>query len=192
MIRWILAGAFGLCVALVPLYLVVGGAGSRDIWFHRTSTRRTLKKFDPLLAKYRKQHGSYPADLDALEFLRLDGWSHPFVYSLRGGKPLVESLGRDGVRGGNGMDADLSNQNPNPANARVPFLARIADPDARGMSLAALVCGLVAGFLFFSGLQNQNFEPRSWPGLAFSLVAALGLAIYGALFITVMHVPSGH
>jgi hypothetical protein len=192
-IRLVLAGAFGMGVALVPLYLVVGGNGSFYITYPQFNTRRQLKKTDVLLGDYRAKNGVYPPTLDAagLGFWH-DGWGSDFKYSLPNGVPLVESLGRDGVRGGIGLDADLSNQHPSPPESVVPFPQKIFDPLARGTDIAALVCGVLAGIMFFQGLTNQSFERKAWPKVGLSLLLAFLVAACGAIFITSAHVPSGH
>ncbi len=192
LIRLGLSLAFGLCVAWVPLGLAVGGARSRDIWFRRSATRASFKGIDRALHQHFKQHKRFPAQLKTVSPSPLDGWGRPFLYSVRANKPLVESLGRDGVRGGIGMDADLSNQNPKPAASHVPFLARIVEPDALQMSLVAVLCGSIAGVLFFAGSKEQKFAPRTWPLFGTCVLLAFALAAFGASFITLMHTPSGH
>ena len=188
MIRLILSSAFGLSVALVPLYLVVGGVHSRDIRFEQRSTRFSFKTLDGALARFHARHGRYPSTLRELDDRALDAWQRRFLYSLRDGKPLVESLGRDGKRGGIGTDADLSNRNPKPAPTRVPFWTRVSEPDALQMSVVSSFCGLLAGIVFWSGLQNQTFVRQTWPafGTAFLVAAS------GAVLITSVHIPSGH
>lgn len=192
LVRLLLSGSVGLCVAFVPLWLVVGGADSRDIWFRRQATRTQFKRVDQLLADYRRQHGRYPATLKVFGYSALDGWGQPFLYSVRDGWPSVESLGKDGVRGGIGMNADLSSINPKPAASQVPFLKRVSDSDALPMSFAALGCGVVAAWMTLAGLQSQTFELRTWPLLGLSLLLSAGMAVVGAILITVGHTPSGH
>lgn len=190
MIRLVLAFLFGLCVALVPLYLVAGGARSRDVRFERSQTRGTFKRLEVLLEDYHRKHGRYPASLDAVFPFAFDGWGRPLLYSVRDGKPLIESLGRDGQRGGMGTDADSSNQNPRPPGGRLSFWARISDADALPTTGWSLACGALTALLVFAGLRE--FTPKTWPLLGLQLLVALGIAFVGAIFITFAHVPSGH
>jgi general secretion pathway protein G len=49
----------------------------------------------------------------------MDPWNHPYVYQYpgpSGDTPLVESYGADGAPGGDGYNADISNQTDNPTN----------------------------------------------------------------------------
>ncbi len=192
-IRLWLSGIFGLCVALVPLYLVVGGAGSRGGGSRQGETRRKLEKADRFIADYRKQYGVYPPSLDAggLGFMR-DGWGRQFLYSLPNGKPLVESLGRDGVRGGFGLDADLSNINPRPPESAISVLQAVTDPNVQEMNLVALICGALSGAIIFRSLSMQSFERKHWLALGATFGIAFLVAALGAVIITAAHVPSGH
>ena len=38
------------------------------------------------------------------------GWNHDYVYVLERGRPIITSYGRDGVPGGEGPDADITNR----------------------------------------------------------------------------------
>ncbi len=192
-IRLGLSLTFAMAVAWVPLYLIVGGTQARStINFERRLTVSQLQKSERALRDYHRQNGAYPAQLDALEIVPRDGWRRPFLYSLPDGKPLIESLGSDGKRGGVGLDADVSNRNLSPAAAQIPFWARLFEREAQGVTLASLICGLVAGTLFFAGVRRQTFEPKTLPLLGVSLLLSLALAIFGASIITAIHIPSGH
>lgn len=192
MIRLALSLAFGMAVTSVPLYLILGGSKSRDFTYERQITRSRLKNSAESLRNYNAQHGKYPKNLEAAHLWARDSWGHPLIYSLRQGQPFIESLGRDGKRGGRGMDADLSNRNLYPLQGRVSFWQRLFEPLAQGVIVASGVCGLIGAALVYGGLRKQTFEPRSWIALGISLALSLALAIFGAAFITIMHVPSGH
>ena len=193
-LRLWLSLAFGLTVAGVALS-TVGGAQSRDVNFHQKNTRRALRQIDSALAQYRADKGRYPPSLGALKLdgeTARDGWRRAWVYSLPQGQPLVESLGRDGKRGGIGTDADLSNRNPRPPATRVPFWIRVTEPEAWPMTVVALFCGVLSGVLARAGLRHTTFEAKELVLVAPVFLTALGLAVFGAAVITMLHVPSGH
>ena len=122
-IRLLISLAFGLIVTSVALSQV-GGTRSRDVRYEQKTTRTSLARIDKILGKYRAQNKRYPRSLGELELnwtTAQDGWRRPWLYSSVAGKPLVESLGRDGKRGGIGTDSDLSNVNPRPPQMHVPF-----------------------------------------------------------------------
>lgn len=191
-IRLALSLIFGIAVASVPLYLILGGANSRDLTYDRQITRNRLKNAAKVLQDYRVQYGSYPKNLEDAGLWAEDNWGHPLIYSLPDGKPLIESLGRDGKRGGRGTNADLSNRNLNPPEGRVSFWQRLLDPLAQGVIIASGICGIIGAVLVYAGLRKQTFEPRSWVALSISLALSSALAIFGASIITAFHIPSGH
>lgn len=106
---WILAPAltlFGGALLLTPL--CVGVIPDRALTLsdmHVTSVR---------IGEYRRLHGTMPPDLRALPeregFVNrtTDAWGRPLLYSVDGDRFTLGSLGADGVPGGEGDDADLS------------------------------------------------------------------------------------
>ena len=159
------------------------------------ATQRSFKRVVSVIENYKTNHGSYPADLQTVlpaELDDTDGWKRPWVYSVAGGKPLVESLGRDGKRGGSHQDADLSNLAPRPETARLSMLGQWMHPAALGLRIVALLVGASMATLVFVGLKDQTFERKSLLPLAISLFVSLVIAAFGAGFIAIAHVPSGH
>ena len=173
----------------------VGGTRSRDIRFEQRNTRFSLLRIDAALAQYRARNQRYPRALGELKLDwgdEKDGWRRPWLYGLVAGKPLVESLGRDGKRGGIGTDSDLSNRHPRPPLVRVPLWMRVQEPDARMMVVSALFCGLLSGVLALGALEKVTFAAKDLIILVPALLTALALAAFGAAVITLFHMPSGH
>lgn len=75
------------------------------------ATLASLDRIAEQVEKHAREHASPPVDLRALalpEELSLDPWGRAFVYqTLEDGSFRLSSLGRDGVAGGVGVDADL-------------------------------------------------------------------------------------
>jgi general secretion pathway protein G len=78
-----------------------------------------IKSIESSLKLYYARKGNYPdtatglkglVDMQILEKMPQDAWNHDYVYVLERGKPIVTSYGRDGVPGGEGPDADISNR----------------------------------------------------------------------------------
>ena len=78
-----------------------------------------LKTIDGALKLYYARKGNYPdtatglkplVDMQLLEKMPQDPWGHDYVYVLERGRPIITSYGRDGVPGGEGPDADISNR----------------------------------------------------------------------------------
>ena len=194
-IRLIISLVFGLIVTSVALS-TVGGTRSRDVLYEQKTTRNSFARIDVALAKYRAQNQRYPQSLRELELdwtTAKDGWRRDWIYSLSGGKPLVESLGRDGKRGGIGTDTDLSNVNPRPPQTHVPFWMRVQEDDVAMMIVSAFVCGLFASIIMLGALEKATFARQELWLLLPALLMALAVATVGAAFITILHVPtSGH
>jgi general secretion pathway protein G len=88
--------------------------------------RLDIKSIESALKLYYAKKGNYPdtalglkalVDTQNLEKLPMDPWDREYVYLNEAGKPVLRSYGRDGSPGGDGEDADVSNQEP-PKTAR--------------------------------------------------------------------------
>jgi general secretion pathway protein G len=78
-----------------------------------------IKSIENGLKLYYAKKGTYPdtasgfkalVDAQILETMPKDPWGHDYVYMYEAGKPIIISYGRDGVPGGEGPDADISNR----------------------------------------------------------------------------------
>ena len=78
-----------------------------------------IKNVEGALKLYYARKGNYPdtatglkalVDMQILDKMPQDAWNHDYVYVLERGKPIITSYGRDGVPGGEGPDADISNR----------------------------------------------------------------------------------
>jgi general secretion pathway protein G len=78
-----------------------------------------IKSVEGALKLYYARKGNYPdtaiglkalVDMQILDKTPQDAWNHDYVYVLERGKPIIISYGRDGVPGGEGPDADISNR----------------------------------------------------------------------------------
>lgn len=191
-IRLTLSLTFGIIVMWLPLYAVLGGVEAEAIGYKPWRTRETFRVIGDQLQQYRKTNGRYPKDLVSLDSSPRDGWLRPLLYSLHNDKPLLESLGRDGVRGGVGLDADLSNLKPNPPQSRMTFWARIADPYASKMSFVAGVCGLIGGISCFLLLGKQTFQLHTLPNIALKYFVSLTFLLLGTLLLVMVMRNAGH
>ena len=78
-----------------------------------------IKSIEGALKLYYAKKGNFPdtatglkglVDQQILDKVPQDPWNHDYVYVLERGKPVITSYGRDGVPGGEGPDADISNR----------------------------------------------------------------------------------
>ena len=78
-----------------------------------------IKSIEGALKLYYAKKGNFPdtatglkalVDQQILDKVPQDPWNHDYIYVLERGKPIITSYGRDGVPGGEGPDADISNR----------------------------------------------------------------------------------
>ncbi len=200
--RLILSLAAGLLITGLCLDNVSKGAATFYARYPQKRTRNIFEKTAKLIAQYEQKNGRLPVSVADLDYdwgdtspqnrQIFDGWHRPIVYRVQGTVIQLISYGEDGKPGGTGLDYDLTNDNPNPPQARLSRLDNLRHPLSQGMSIAALVCGLFVAIITFASLKDEAFERRNWlatfVGLSVTLVAACLISV----FITLMHVPSGH
>ena len=99
---------------------VVMRAARWPVEVRKTKVRNDLKTIIQAADLYKIANGSYPSSIDELRSPRetgsaaepylkeaIDPWMRPYLYEvLPDGKPRAWCLGRDGVEGGEGEDAD--------------------------------------------------------------------------------------
>jgi len=119
---WILLGALvGLAALIVwALYHFVVGPGlMSNVVRQRQATAHTqILEISKELEGWSASHlGQYPASLAALfgagRELPKDPWGREFAYAAPGRgelRPMLRSLGRDGLPGGIGEDADIDRE----------------------------------------------------------------------------------
>ncbi|MFT3838493.1 MAG: type II secretion system protein GspG [Myxococcaceae bacterium] len=79
------------------------------------AARLDISQLQVAVDAYYARNARYPEQLAVLVdagTLRLtnDPWGNPYVYTLVNGAPVIASYGADGKPGGEGRDADLTNQ----------------------------------------------------------------------------------
>ncbi|WP_434384552.1 type II secretion system protein GspG [Melittangium boletus] len=119
LVFWALA-----CLALLLWsgVLFVVGLSLMNINWGGTNTevaRQNLESLQRALSSYHARHHRFPTTEEELQplvdsgFLRkrpFDPWGFPYGYALRQGRPVVWSLGADGLPGGEGDNADLRDE----------------------------------------------------------------------------------
>lgn len=200
--RLLVAAIFGVLVAMLALSTT--RSASHYLTYPQFRTARTFEKLSASLDAYRKANGAFPPTLSALSSLPEphfkpdsnelipDGWGEPILYACNGHTFTLQSLGADKQPGGVGLDCDLSNRAPRPPQAEIPFWILVVHPLVRGMVWVALGCGVLAGILAFASVNPRDLTPQGWPIFLAKMLGTLVAASLMALFVTMMHVPSGH
>jgi general secretion pathway protein G len=197
-LRLIIAVIVATVVTGVCLNLTYDGAGT-FVRYQQIFTTRRIDEADKDIKAFIKKSGAPPRSLRELQspsneadFNYLDTWGQPLDYQLQGRSYTLVSYGRDGKPGGVGLDADLSNLNPRPPAAELPFQHVIFHPLAEGMLWMSLFSGALVFVLTFATVKPQSLSREGALGLLAQLVVTLIGTVFAAGFITVMHVPSGH
>jgi len=82
-------------------------------------TNLDIGNIDSALKLYNARKGKFPdtttglkalVDMEILDKMPKDAWGNDYVYTLESGRPIVTSYGADGVPGGDGANADISNR----------------------------------------------------------------------------------
>ena len=112
--------------------LVVPNIGSNVSEAQRTAARTQIGQIEQTLQMYQLHNGFYPSTQQGLEALvtapttspvpkryqqggymkkvPLDPWGNPYVYRNQNGRILIISYGPDGEEGGEGVNADITNE----------------------------------------------------------------------------------
>ncbi|HUM09331.1 MAG TPA: type II secretion system major pseudopilin GspG [Myxococcaceae bacterium] len=82
-------------------------------------TNLDIGNIDSALKLYNARKGKFPdtttglkalVDMEILDKMPKDAWGNDYVYTLENGRPVIVSYGADGVPGGDGPNADISNR----------------------------------------------------------------------------------
>lgn len=131
----------------------------------------------------------YAGHKDFSEWSR-DYWDRLFLYEVDGATYRIRSLGRDGIEGGSGHDADIEGGRPLGRES----LATLGDFLFDIPSLGILItCGLAAVFTFLASLLLVRSRPPTKLKWAALLVTASGTSVI-AVVLSMLHIPiiSGH
>ena len=112
--------------------LVVPRIGPQVAEAQRTTAATQIRSLEDALEMYRMHNGFYPSTQQGLEALVTapstnpvpkryaeggylkkvpdDPWGNPYVYRNTNGRILIISYGPDGEEGGDGVNADISNE----------------------------------------------------------------------------------
>ncbi len=170
--------------------------------------RYQFEQIHEALSKYDRKKGSFPdslsdlADLEdhslpfdeAGELWWFDGWNRPFHYEKTPDGFRLGSLGRDGVAGGVGLDADLffGDELTN-ERTRLPLRQFLFETTGSGgVFMAAVLASFAAGCIWFGGPAKEQLRLRS---LIVGVTAATVSAVLVAIFLAAFYVAvsqSGH
>jgi type II secretory pathway pseudopilin PulG len=213
-IRIAISASVGILVAAIALVVAWYNFGGRNnFWPEQRATRLTLRGLDLLIEVYKRETKALPASLADLRRVRgahvqgghitydyeaaengspLDGWGHPFVYSVDGTNYTIVSYGRDGKPGGAGPDCDLSNVAPSSKGVYPTFAQFIFNPLATGILFTCFLCGIAAFWLTMSAVNPTALHGWALAPVIAKLVATILGTLGAAFFMSVFHIPNYH
>jgi hypothetical protein len=104
------------------------------------------------------------------------------------------SLGADGRLGGIGLDADLYNDGRYSASPRITLRQFSTAAAIRSVRFSSVIAGLVAfiACLSFNFVDLRRDQPAPRLVLLGEVLVSAAMAAVAALFMSVIHIPSGH
>ena len=202
--RVAVASCVGIAVSGLSLYVAWQNARDADASPQQSVTRLQLKKINQTLTEYQQQFHAPPGSLAQLLAMTngvpsssersdlVDGWKRTFVFSSQGTDVLIASYGRDGKPGGKGLDCDLTNKNRKPKESLPTFRQFLWDLPTKGMIGSCLFCGLLAFLLSLFTVKAPELSRSGIVNLLIRLGATALGAVIVAVFISLLHIPSGH
>jgi hypothetical protein len=170
----------------------------------------TLRTLRTVLGEYQKEKGKYPeklADLASAYPERVgvddsghvaDPWGNPYQYRVEGESYTLFSLGRDGKRGGEGLDQDLDVRDMRPdddpffrlPDVGVPTLWQFTTAPSTGSVM--ITCALAGIFAFITCFTAQRAAGMGLPFRPIKLGMTLVACLVTAVFISAIHIPNNH
>jgi len=134
-------------------------------------------------------HVGYAGHKDLIEWNH-DYWDRPFIYETDGETYQIRSLGRDGVEGGRGHDADIGNDRPRGHASLATLPDFLFDKPSQGITDT---CALAAVFTFLASFLLTRSRPPTKQMWAALLATAVGTSAV-TVIVSLLHVPvlSGH
>lgn len=208
----VLALAIGGAMFGISLWSAVEVARTeRNLRPQQRDTFTLLVWSERAIEEYQQEHGKLPGSLAELSHEKgyrprmkqgmvgaTDAWNHPFQYELTGTEYRLRSLGKDGLAGGTGLNADIDSTDEWASPELKPTVSEaLFELMPSGMWHACLFSGALAFglYLHFQSDDLRSFEPRSG---RFVLKAVVSVVVTSMIVVIVgwilvlLHVPNGH
>ncbi len=147
----------------------------------RTDARHREPRF--ALKLYNARQGKFPdtatgfkalVDMEIIDKMPKDAWGNDYVYMLENGRPIITSYGADGVPGGDGPNADITNRPRRPPRSRergpYPVMSRRArqrlHPDRADGGAGRRGCCCSRRWSWASGRSPARGPARRWASSA--------------------------
>jgi hypothetical protein len=206
LLRLGIAACVCLLISGISIYVAWQQTNRSEAWYPHELTERTLYWLGKTIDSYQNKFHAAPTSFKQLQLMTnevsemecsvthwtVDGWQHPLVFQINGANSMVVSYGADGKAGGEGINYDLTSENPYSSKSQPTFAQFWGNPACAEIIRWCFYCGGMAAFLSILTVRIPNLSRRG----AIILIVSLGATLMGTLFITTvitaLHVPSGH
>ena len=137
------------------------------------------------IADFTEKNGKIPDSLDELPqnprgYNPLDLWGHPYQYGKTEKGYRIFSLGRDGLPGGRGLDADIEPDEYGWFNIRPSLMEMLTSSDeaAQGLHEIALAAAVCTGVICFIAPWPKGRESYLVPGRRGRTIAILLASLF--------------
>lgn len=197
LIRLLAAAAVGAVACIAYLCAYYDQRGFHDRWGEHVEYQ--LDSLQEAVEKHRETTNRLPADLSELKDVKekrfqvdnagrvVDVWRHPVQYQVEGDRFTLYSFGWDGRAGGEGIDADIfphSAGRPRESPTLYQFTMTLP---TQGVQWTCFAAGVCVGLVCLKPSKNR---------LGAGFLTVVGITAVGAIFFAVaisfLHVPSGH
>jgi len=193
---------FGIVVIGLNLWLAWEGGGNVNmVDASQNTTMRTLDHIDEAMQKYRTTHGNPPSTLLELnkaedftgnwEYDKSinDDWGRPIHYRVIGSGYEAVSYGRDGKRGGEGSDQDLTPKMHLPKSLSFP--AFIEHDRHQVLVWSVVFMGLIAAGCALEFLQANSAGTLPMRNVVYRLLLTAGVVWFLSSLLTALSTFNG-
>jgi hypothetical protein len=197
--HWLLRMAIGVGVGLAVtlLSLFVAWQNIRSIPYMSIKQYITSEKLQQLAKTFRDwQTNSAPITLDEVQKLvgtnTVDGWGHPLNIVQDGSNFMIVSYGRDEKLGGIGLDCDLTSRDLWPRQSLPTLLQFYRDLPSTGIVKSCIFSGVLALITSLLAIKLPTLNRQNIIRACWKLGATIIGAVLVSIFISELHIPSGH
>jgi hypothetical protein len=205
-LRLIIAGCVWLLISGISIHVAWKQSGHSIAWFEQWRTQGQLESIAQAIGAYKIKYNTSPTNFEQLQQMTneapemawllnkgfYDGWNRPFILSNEHSNCLVISYGADGKPGGEGIDFDLTSENPKSEESAPTFRQFWGNQLCSDMIHWCFICGGMAALLSLFTVRVPDLTERGVVILILSLGATFVSTLFITSIITALHIPSGH
>ena len=193
LIRFLIAVAIGSLSFFAAL-----SSGMGQTWYMSPQGEMSflLEHQDWYVQRFISEHHKVPQSWDDIpegNSYASDGWNNKTRLEAQGKSYDIIDYGRDGVPGGQGLDADVSLRHPQNADETLSLREQMGDPYYSETFRPAIWAGLLCSVLSILTVRfPKTLKWDRWAVFLFSLLCLSFFSTWFAAIIGSLHAPSSH